>query len=133
MDANNIRKEKEEKAIDALISAELFPLEKYGEVIEQDFKNFLSPDPVLPAEYESILDKIGEDISSRLFSDKVSEPKIEYDTEVEKLSQQFAAMNRNNASNKFDSKTEEELKRKREELLRKLKEKKRSIDDQPRN
>jgi hypothetical protein len=107
---------KEEKAVQALISAALHV--GHEEVTAEEMGPYLSGEAVLSAEDDAAL--------KRLKSDSVSpQPQTNLppqETMVE--TEEFMALHRKQPGQGFSPKTEEEIKRKREELLEKLRKKK---------
>ncbi len=105
-------KNREEKALQALISASLHA--KAGDVSLDEIRPYLTGDIKLSAEDEAALAA-----SRKARTTTVPESQVETaDSEA------FMALHRKRPAGGFSSKTEEEIKRKRQELLEKLRKKK---------
>jgi hypothetical protein len=112
---------REEKAVDALITGTLHPWSK-AEPSEAEINQFLTNKNVLNDAEKAALDRVGERFSN------ASNPGYELDqTALNKaLESSYMAMNRENAKDQLPVAAREEIEKKRAMLLEKLKAKKKS-------
>jgi hypothetical protein len=109
-------KRKEDKAVQALISAALHVGEE--EVTAEEIRPYLSGEVVLSAEDEDALKGLAYGIVSE-------RPQTDLPTQTDVVeTEEFMALHRKQPGQGFSAKTEEEVKRKREELLAELRKKK---------
>jgi hypothetical protein len=111
---------REERALDALLAAALRHPED-AKPSGKEVREFLKRNKSLSPEAKAAIRRLGPNVVNRLILSQKRSKVIE-STQEESMPL-FAAMNRQNASNQHDPKTEEELKRKRKEILERLKRK----------
>lgn len=116
MNESNTDSRKEDKAVQALISAALHVRD--ADVTEEEIRPYLKGPVTLSAEDEAALKRKGSAPLSSIVLDGAA-PQAEV---VE--SAEFLALHRKQPGEGFSPKTEEEIKRKRDELLEKLRKKK---------
>jgi hypothetical protein len=116
MNQQDETKDREDKAIQALISAALHVGDE--EVADQEIQKHLRPNVTLSAQNEAALQRAGRNPLAtvpRLSASPEPQP-----AEVEA----FMALHRKRPAGGFSARTEEEIKKKREELLAKLRQRK---------
>jgi hypothetical protein len=107
--------QREDKAVQALISAALHVPDK--DVTMEEIQSYLSGEIILSSEDEAALERKGVPTPALV---EASTAAIEKTAEAEA----FMALHRKQPEKGFSTKTEEEVRRKREELLEKLRKKK---------
>lgn len=106
--------EREDKAVEALISGALHPFSV--DFTDEEIAKFLESECVLSAEGKIALAKLGEDPLAKVPSQAESPAMPE-------LAGEFAAMHRSLAADEVDDELKAELARQREEVLRRIREK----------
>ena len=122
-----LKDEKEERALDALISASLFPSDSNKDLTDSEIEAYLSNKKPLPPELQEILEEIGDDIGEVLESPDQARRSISQSSNHVEDSL-YVAMNRKNEKSTGSDEEEAELKKKRAELLKKLADKKPNKD-----
>ncbi|HRY49090.1 MAG TPA: hypothetical protein P5186_13665 [Candidatus Paceibacterota bacterium] len=116
MTAPNQSKDREDKAVAALISAILHVGE--GDVSEDEIRKYLKSGICLSSEDEAALQRLGSNPMELVSKSETSLSGQPTETEF------LAALHRKKPAGGFSPKTEEEIRKKREELLAKLRKKK---------
>ena len=106
---------REQKALEALLTAALHPFGLEDDVTEQEVVEFLQSMPPLTSAQQAALDSLGQDplqwVTCERTEDRSSAKK---DADV------FAAMYRHGSDEGLDEETRREIERKRQEVLKKL-------------
>ncbi len=116
----SLESEKEEKAVEALMSAALRPFEK--EISDEAIQEFFDSDCTISVEGKAALERLCDDPLCNIKPHQnPQEPALE-------VMGDYAAMHRSLALNEVDEKTDEELERKRQEILKRIRERRRKTE-----
>ena len=121
---NTSQQDREDRAVDALVAATLRHAE-LRDLSEDDIEKDLASTPPPSEAGKAALDALGLNIIQRIKQKTPTRtaPAITAESETE-MSALYAAMNRKNASDEMDSRTKEEVEKKRREALERIKRRK---------
>lgn len=122
------QQDREDRAVDALIAAALRHAE-LNEPTDEEIQKRLANTPPVSPEGKAALDALGPNVVQRIMKTSPARPSpviaVNADEEMTAL---YSAMNRKNASGEMDSRTKEELEKKRKEAIERIKDRKKQGD-----